>query len=60
MAARPAMVSQQEVKRSVAGAVAAGVRIGRIEVDHRAGKVTIIPDGMDDTNTPNPCDRLLE
>lgn len=60
MAARPALVSQQEVKRTVSAALAAGIRIGRIEVDHRTGKVTIFPEGIDDTKLSNPCDRLLE
>ena len=60
MAPRPALVSQQEVKRTVTAAIAAGVRIGRIEVDHRAGKVTIVPEGAAEAKTRNPCDRLLE
>lgn len=45
MANRPARVSQIEVKRTVSGAMAAGVRIARIEVDYRTGRVTIIPEG---------------
>ncbi|MFT3972016.1 MAG: hypothetical protein QM699_00620 [Amaricoccus sp.] len=60
MAARPALVSQQEVKRTVSGALAAGLRIGRIEVDHRTGKVTIFAEGADETSSTNPCDRLLK
>ena len=59
MANRPALVSQTEVKRTVSGALAAGLRIARVEVDHRTGKVTIIPEGAADTfSGPNP-DELL-
>lgn len=60
MANRPALVSQTEVKRTVTAALAAGLRIARVEVDHRAGKVIIIPHGADETMTgPNP-DELLK
>lgn len=59
MANRPALVSQTEVKRSVSGALAAGLRIGRVEVDHRKGKVVIFPEGSDpDVLGPNPDDLL--
>jgi hypothetical protein len=60
MTARPALVSQQEIKRTVAGVLAGGMRPGRVEVDHRTGTVTVYPEGFDDTKTQNPCDRLLK
>jgi hypothetical protein len=59
MANRPAIVTKTEVARSIAAAIAAGLKIGRIEVDHRAGKVVIFAQGQDDAVSRNPCDRLL-
>lgn len=59
MVNRPAQVSQIEVKRSVSGALAAGLRIGRVEIDHKAGKVTIIAEGSGNRfSFPDP-DELL-
>lgn len=60
MAGRPALVSQVEIKRTVAAAIEGGLRIGKIEVDHRTGKVIIYPEGIDPAATVNPCDRLLK
>lgn len=45
MVARPAQVSQTEIKRTVQAALAAGLRIGRVEVDHKTGRVVVFPDG---------------
>jgi len=52
--------SQAEIKRTVAAAIEGGLRIGKIEVDHRTGKVAIFPEGIDPEATANPCDRLLK
>lgn len=59
MANRPALVTKTEVARSISAAIAAGLRIGRIEVDHKTGKVVIFPEDGDDEGSGNPCDRLL-
>lgn len=59
MANRPAVVTKTEVARSIAAAMSAGLKIGRIEVNHREGKVVIYPAGMDEGALVNPCDRLL-
>lgn len=59
MANRPAVVTKTEVARSIAAVISAGLKIGRIEVDHREGKVVIFPEGVDDGVNANPCDRLL-
>lgn len=59
MAGRPALVSKSELTRSISAALSAGLKIGRVEVDHRAGKVVIIPEGSVDDIGANPCDRLL-
>lgn len=59
MAARPALVSKIELVRTLAAVLAAGLRIGRVEVDHRTGKVTVYSEGIDTLATANPCDRLL-
>lgn len=60
MANRPAIVTKVEVARSIAAAIAAGLKIGRVEVDHRAGLVVIVPEGSPDDSGSNPCDRLLK
>ena len=58
MANRPALITQAELKRSIEGVKLAGLRIGRVEIDHRTGKVVIVTEGADDA-LRNPCDRLL-
>lgn len=45
MAARPALVSQTEIKRTLQAALSAGLRIGRVEVDHTTGRVVVFPEG---------------
>lgn len=60
MANRPAIVTKVEVARSIAAALAAGLKIGRVEVDHRTGWVVIVPAGSLDDSGSNPCDRLLK
>jgi hypothetical protein len=61
MANRLALVSETEIKRSVRGALAGGVQIGRVEVDHRTGRVIIIPMGAPGGDDgANPCDVLLK
>lgn len=44
MAARPALVSQNEIKRTLQAALSAGLRIGRVEVDHANGRVIVFPE----------------
>lgn len=58
MANRPAVVTKIEVTRSISAAIAAGLKIGRIEVDHRQDKVVIFPEGEEEVVARNPCDRL--
>lgn len=45
MAARPAIVSQVEIKRTLQAALSAGLRIGRVEVDYVTGRVVVFPEG---------------
>jgi hypothetical protein len=45
MAARPSRISQIEIKRTLQAALSAGLRIGRVEVDHATGRVVVIPEG---------------
>lgn len=45
MAARRAQVSQTEIKRTLQAALSAGLRIGKIEVDHAMGRVILFPEG---------------
>ncbi|MDP2051535.1 MAG: hypothetical protein Q8K33_22180 [Cypionkella sp.] len=60
MANRAALVTEAEVKRTVRGALAGGIAIGRIEVDHRTGKVSIVVSGVNESLAgPNP-DELLK
>lgn len=60
MANRPTVVTKVEVVRSIAAAISAGLKIGRVEVDHRTGRVVIVPEGDPDESGANPCDRLLK
>jgi len=55
---KPAKVTKEEIARSIAGAQKAGVKVGRVEIDHASGRVVIVADGSDDKSR-NPCDRLL-
>ncbi len=43
--ARPAVVSQSEIKRTLQAALSAGLRIGKLEVDHTTGRVVVFPEG---------------
>ena len=60
MANRPAVVTKIEVTRSISAVIAAGLRVGRVEVDHRQSKVVIFPEGEEEVVARNPCDRLLK
>lgn len=59
MTRRPAQVTQAEISRTLKGAMDAGFAIGRIEVDHRTGKVIVWPAGAQNSSGANPCDELL-
>ena len=41
MSRRPAIVTQTEIKRTVKAVVDAGVEVGRVEVDIKAGRITM-------------------
>jgi len=58
MANRAAPFQQIDVTRAVKGAVAAGLSVGRVEMD-RDGRITVIALGAMSATTGNPCDRLL-
>lgn len=61
MANRTAIVTKVEVARSIAAAIAAGLKTGRVEVDYRSGRVVIVPGRSPEGNgSGNPCDRLLK
>lgn len=57
MASTRATVKQIDVTRAVKGAVAAGLAVARIEVDHRTGKIVIFSEGAGSTG-PNPWDEV--
>ena len=59
MANTRATVKPIDVTRAVTGAVAAGLEVVRIEVDHRTGKIVIFFDGADSI-APNPWDKVLK
>lgn len=59
MSNRPAQVTSTEIKRTLKGALDAGMVIGRVEVDHRTGKVIVWPAGAISAGGDNPCDELL-
>lgn len=58
MANRPANFTQADVSRAIKATVAAGLSVGRIEID-QTGRIVIIPDTAGLASSPNPCDRLL-
>ena len=60
MANRPAIVSKADVTRTVKGVVAAGVPVGRIEVDLRTGRVVIFPEGSQVQSVKNSFDEVLD
>lgn len=57
---RPAAIKQVDVTRAVKGAVAAGLAVGRVEVDQRNGKVIIWPAGAPDGTSGNEWDEVLK
>lgn len=59
MANSPALVKQSDLTRYVKAVQAAGVSIGRVTVSPD-GTVNLYPAGAVETDTPNPCDRLLK
>lgn len=59
MSNRSATFKQVDVTRAVKGAVAAGLVVGRIEIDQRTGKIVIFSAVAGPDDTANPCDRLL-
>lgn len=60
MAYRAAQVTQAEIKRTLQGALSAGLKIARIEVDHATGRVVVVPEGVEpETAGPDP-DELLK
>lgn len=50
MTARRATITQDEIKRTLKAAIAAGLRVGEFAVDHRTGKVTIVAEGAGETD----------
>ena len=51
MTARPANVTQAEVVRTIKGALEAGLRIGRLEVNPRTGAINVFPEGSAGAST---------
>jgi hypothetical protein len=54
-----ATVKQIDVTRAVRGAVAAGLAVGRVEVDQRTGKIVIFFDAANGANIGNEWDEVL-
>jgi len=54
----PARVKQSDVTRAVAGAVKAGMRIGRVEIDAN-GKIVILSETVAPPVAANPWDAVL-
>ena len=59
MASRRALVSQIEIKRTLQAVQSAGIRIGRLEVDHATGRVVVVPEGASAQATGPDPDELL-
>lgn len=60
MARHSSLVSQAEIKRTVTAVLEGGVRLGKIEVDHRTGKVTIYPEAVGLEREADSADATLE
>lgn len=60
MARHCSLVSQAEIKRTITAALEGGVRPGKIEVDHRTGKVTIYPETIGIEREADSADATLE
>ncbi len=56
----PATIKQADVKKVAKAIRDAGFDTFRMEVDFVNGKVNVWPGQGADTQTPNPCDRLLK
>lgn len=54
-----ARFKQVDVTRAVKGAVAAGLRVGRVEIDPN-GKIVILSESVAPIRGPNPWDQDLE
>lgn len=59
MGNRPAQFKQADVTRAVKGAVAAGLSVGRVEID-RDGKIIVIANGAMAAPAVNDWDRVLK
>ena len=54
----PARFKQDDIKRAVAGVTAAGMRVGRVEIDP-SGKIVILSDTVAPATDPNPWDAAI-
>lgn len=59
MGNRHANVKQVEITRSVKGVVAAGIDVGRVDIDHATGKVIVYAKGAGEEGQPNEWDVVL-
>lgn len=60
MAARPALVSQAEIQRTLKAALSAGLRIGKVEVDHSKGRVVVFSEDAETQAVGPDPDELLK
>ena len=58
MPRQPSTLKQDDVKRVIKGAQAAGIIAGRIEADLKTGRVVIWAEGQASADDPNPWDGL--
>lgn len=59
MSARPATVTKAEISRTVKAVHSAGLRIGRVEVDHTTGHVVVFIEGAAAQSVGPDPDELL-
>jgi hypothetical protein len=53
----PSRFKASDAKRAVKAALAAGLSIGRLEIDPQTGRISVIP-GQPETTTKNPWDQV--
>lgn len=54
---RRAAVRKSEIERAVSAVLAAGLEVGRVDVDPISGKFSVVPKGAT-SSTGNPWDEL--
>jgi hypothetical protein len=58
MSRRPCAFKQRDIARAVRGAEAAGVKVGRVDIEPNTGRISIVPAGV--STNDSELDRWIE